>query len=195
MRVPRIRKRSAWVKCRSAAGRADRKQPQGEEYFVLYEAAQLKLRRFGLCRGFRSGSRHLHFLVDVTGAGVESASEHTRESQHIVNLIGIVAASRGNNPGAASLSVIWENLGSWVSTGKYDCVPVHGTDHFGGDGAGADTPMNRPIIGGYNSDTITAETTLHIDGNGWSLDKNSNTAYPVLVNGRDIGKRIARAAL
>ena len=60
---------------------------------------------------------------------------------------------------------------------------------------GADTPMNRPIIGGYNSDTITAETTLHIDGNGWNLDKNSNNEYPVLVNGTDIGKSIVRAAL
>ena len=58
-----------------------------------------------------------------------------------------------------------------------------------------DTEVNCPIIGGYNSDTITAETILHIDGNGWNLDKNSNTAYPVLVNGGEIGKWIARGAL
>ena len=43
---------------------------------------------------------------------------------------------------------------------------------------------------------MSAETRLHIDGNSWNLEKNSNTSYTVRDSGVEIsGKTVARVDL
>ena len=50
-----------------------------------------------------SGS-HLHFLVDVRSTDIEGAAEDAGEGQHVVDLVGIVAAAGGDDLCAAGIS-------------------------------------------------------------------------------------------
>ena len=83
------------------------------------------------------GGSQFHLLVDVAGADVKGAAEHAGEGQDVVDLVGIVATAGGDDPGAARLGVIGEDLGGGVSAGEDDGILVHGLDHLGGDGAGS----------------------------------------------------------
>ena len=57
----------------------------------------------------RVGGGDLHFLVDVAGANVKSAAENAGEGQHVVDLVGIVAAAGGNHSRAACFGLVREN--------------------------------------------------------------------------------------
>src|SRR3954471_4449864 len=51
------------------------------------------------------GGRELHALGDPGGAHVECTSEHTGEGEHVVDLVGEVAAAGGHHPGVLATDV------------------------------------------------------------------------------------------
>ena len=51
-------------------------------------------RLLGQC-GYGTHGRKLHRLVDGRSPAVESAAEYVGKSEHVVDLVGIVAAARG----------------------------------------------------------------------------------------------------
>ena len=73
--------------------------------------------------------RHLHLLVDVARAHVKRAAEHAGERQHVVDLVGIVAATGGHHPRAARLGVVGEDFRRGVRAGEHDRVLVHRPHH------------------------------------------------------------------
>ena len=80
---------------------------------------------------------HFHLLVDVAGADIEGAAEDAGECQHVVDLVGEVAAAGGHHAGTACLGVIGEDLGGGVGAGEDDGVLCHGLHHLRGDGTGS----------------------------------------------------------
>ena len=78
--------------------------------------------------------RDLHLLVDVARAHVERAAEDAGEREHVVDLIRIIAASGGDDPCAARLCRVGEDLRRRVRAGENDRVLVHRFDHLGRDG-------------------------------------------------------------
>ena len=51
----------------------------------------------------------LHFFIDLRGAHIQRAAENSGKRQNVVDLVGIVAAARGNDPCAAGASVVRKN--------------------------------------------------------------------------------------
>ena len=73
----------------------------------------------------------LHFFVDATSVNVEGATEDVRETDYVVNLIGIVAsACRHEHVGAACHCVLVANLGHGVGKGEHDWLVCHRADHI-----------------------------------------------------------------
>src|SRR5699024_4644505 len=81
------------------------------------------------------GSSGLHLIVDVAGTHIQSAAEHAREGQNIVDLVGIVAAAGADNGSAALLGLFGIDLRHRVGAGKDHGVLVHGSHHLGGEHA------------------------------------------------------------
>src|ERR1043165_7091285 len=56
-----------------------------------------------LAGGKEAGNRlcggELHLLRDLCGPDVERTSKNSGESEHVIDLVGIVAPARGDNPG------------------------------------------------------------------------------------------------
>src|SRR5918994_2118845 len=77
--------------------------------------------------GDRPGRGHLHRLRDGVGAGVKGAPEHPREGEHVVDLVGLVAAAGGDHGGVAA-GAGRVDLGVGVGQGEHDRVPAHGGD-------------------------------------------------------------------
>ena len=86
--------------------------------------------------GQRLGGGDLHLLVDRRGAHVESAAEDVGESQHVVDLVGIVRAPRGDDCVAAGgAHVLRCDLGVGIGHGEDDRLGRHRLHHVLGDRA------------------------------------------------------------
>ncbi len=83
------------------------------------------------------GGGDLHGVVDVAGPGVQGAPEDAGEGQHVVDLVGIVAAAGGHHRRTAGLGVVGEDLRRGVGAGEDDGVQVHGRHHLLGHDAGS----------------------------------------------------------
>ena len=82
------------------------------------------------------GGGDLHGVVDVAGPGIEGAPEDAGEGQHVVDLVGIVAAAGGHHRRTAGLGVVGEDLRRGVGAGEDDGSSVHGLHHLLGHDAG-----------------------------------------------------------
>ena len=79
-------------------------------------------------------------VVDILGPHVEGAPENPRECQYVVDLVGEVAASRGDHRRTAGLGLIREDLRGGVGAGENHRVLGHGSYHIPGHGAGGGYP-------------------------------------------------------
>lgn len=82
------------------------------------------------------GGGHVHFVVDLRGSHVEGSTENAREGQDVVDLVRVIRPAGGDHFCAASFGILGENLRGGVGAGEDDGVPIHGLDHFRGEGAG-----------------------------------------------------------
>ena len=87
-----------------------------------------------LCQSLGGGQ--LHGVVDVAGPGVQRPPEDAGEGQHIVDLVGVVAAAGGDHCRAAGLGLVGEDLRGGIGAGKNDGIVIHGLHHLCGQGAG-----------------------------------------------------------
>src|ERR1700737_922370 len=84
----------------------------------------------------RSRRGHLHFLIYLSGASVERSAEDEREAEHVVHLIGkIAAAGRNDSVGAYCANLIGKDLGLGIGEGEDDGLLGHPCDHLAVDGA------------------------------------------------------------
>ena len=75
--------------------------------------------------------RQLHLFIDGRGADVERSAENKREAEDVVDLVGIVGASGGDDDvGTGGLGFFVGNLGIGVRHGENDRVGRHGADHL-----------------------------------------------------------------
>src|ERR1700733_2389212 len=80
------------------------------------------------------GCSELHFFVDGGGTNVEGSTENEGESENVVDLVGIVGASSGDDDiTAAGLSLGVSNFGVGVGHGEDDRIGGHGAHHVGSD--------------------------------------------------------------
>ena len=80
--------------------------------------------------GFRGG--HLHVLGDAGGTGVEGAPEDAGEGQHVVDLVGVVAAAGGHDRHQA-LGQLRADLRVGVGHGEHDGIGGHLAEVVGPD--------------------------------------------------------------
>ena len=80
-------------------------------------------------------SRRFHLVVDVAGAHIQSAAEHAGEGQHVVDLVGEIAAACADDGSAALLGLVGVDLRHRVGAGEDHGVFVHGRHHLGGQDA------------------------------------------------------------
>ena len=73
------------------------------------------------------------------GPGVQRAPEHAREGEHVVDLVGLVAAAGGDHGGVAA-GAGRVDLGVGVGQGEHDRVGGHGGDVVRVEDAGAADP-------------------------------------------------------
>ena len=85
--------------------------------------------------GQRVGGPDLHALSDVGGPDHQSSLEYAGEDQHVVDLVGKVAAAGAHHRRAAPLGLVGHDLRHGVGHGEDDAL-VHGAHHLGGDQAG-----------------------------------------------------------
>ena len=79
-----------------------------------------------------------HRLVDAGGAGVESATEDVGKTEHVVDLVGEIAAAGGHDHVAAGFQrQFGMNLRVRVGQGKDDRTVGHGRQHLGAEDVGA----------------------------------------------------------
>ena len=131
-----------------------------------------------------------NWVGGITGNAQSGGGAYTR-----CNVKGTVTATQKTGDSGISAGGIVAAVSSveQVITGCYaDVVVKVRVDAAEGEENPKYDEVNCPIIGGYNVDSITADTALHIDGNSWNYEKNSNTSYPVLVKGTDTGRMIKR---
>ena len=89
--------------------------------------------------GDRPGRGDLHLLGDGVGPGVQRPPEHAREGEHVVDLVGLVAAAGGDHGGVAA-GAGRVDLGVGVGQGEHDRVGGHGGDVVRVEDAGAADP-------------------------------------------------------
>ena len=85
--------------------------------------------------GQRVGGPDLHALGDVGGPDHQGSLEYAGEDQHVVDLVGEVAAAGAHHRRAAPFGLVGHDLGHGVGHGE-DNALVHGAHHLGGDQAG-----------------------------------------------------------
>ena len=86
--------------------------------------------------GDRHGGGDLHLVIDRGGADIQRAAEDERETQHIVDLVGIVRTPSGNDTiGAHPLGIRGRDFGIGVGHRKDDRLGGHFLDIFGGQRA------------------------------------------------------------
>ena len=73
---------------------------------------------------------HLHLLVNGFGVNVESSAEDVWESDHVVDLVGIVAsACRHEHVGTACHGILVADFRHGVGEGEDDGAVGHGAYH------------------------------------------------------------------
>ena len=83
----------------------------------------------------RLGRRHLHLLGDAAGPGVQRTPEHTREREHIVDLVREVAAAGGHH-GCILLRVVGMDLRVGIGQREHDRIGRHRRDELRGHDTG-----------------------------------------------------------
>ena len=114
--------------------------------------------------GQRVRGGELHLFVDGGGAHVERAAEDERKAEHVVDLVGIVGASGGDDDVAArAFRFFVGNFGIGIRHGKYDRVGRHGAHHLGvncpfhresGEHIGADHGFRQRAQFGFLGETL-----------------------------------------
>ena len=97
-----------------------------------------RFRHFG-AREFRDGVGRgdFHLLVDRGRAAIERAAEDERETKHVVDLVGIVRASRADDRvGAGGDGVLGPDFGIGIGHREDQGIAGHGLDHLAGEDAG-----------------------------------------------------------
>src|SRR5208337_2208158 len=80
------------------------------------------------CEG--AGGRQLHLFIDGGGVHVQGAAEDERESQDVVNLVGIIGTASGHNDIVTTgLGIRVGDLRIGVGHGEYDGVGSHRPHH------------------------------------------------------------------
>src|SRR5579864_2299916 len=80
--------------------------------------------------GERVCGGQLHFFVDGGGANVERSAKNEGESEHVVDLVGIVGAPGGDDHiGTSGLGFFVGNLGIGIRHGEDDRVGRHRANH------------------------------------------------------------------
>src|SRR5215213_6007109 len=92
--------------------------------------------------GYRLGGGELHRLVDLVGPDVQGSPEDAGEAEDVVDLIRVVAASRGDDPRLA-YRYLGPYLGVGVGHGEEDRVLVHALDVFEGKDVGGGEPQKE----------------------------------------------------
>jgi hypothetical protein len=85
-----------------------------------------------IARELREGmrGRDQHLLRNAGGAAVESSAKHERETEHVVDLIGVVRATRGQDGvRARAPGDLVRDLGVGIGHGKDDGARCHASDH------------------------------------------------------------------
>ena len=114
--------------------------PEGEALEVVrseHHVGHLFLRE----RGERAGGSDLHLVVDRTGPHVQRAAEDEREPEHVVDLVGEVGPSRGDDgvrPG--SLRLVVRDLRVRVGHGADERLLGHGLHHLARHDVGGGQP-------------------------------------------------------
>ena len=86
--------------------------------------------------GQRQTGGHLHLVVDRRGVNVERTAEQEGKAEHVVDLVGIVAAAGTDNDVVAHcLGLVRGDLRVGVGHGEDDRVLGHRFDHLRGHGA------------------------------------------------------------
>ncbi len=70
------------------------------------------------------GGGQLHRFVDVAGTHIQRATEDARECQHVVDLVGIITAPRGDDP-RVSFRLFRHDLGHGIGQRKHDGILRH----------------------------------------------------------------------
>lgn len=83
------------------------------------------------------GRRERHGVGDLARAHQEGSLENAGESQRVVDLIGEVSASGGNDCGAGLMRFVWVDFRGGIGAGKDDGLRGHGADPFGLNHSGA----------------------------------------------------------
>ncbi len=80
------------------------------------------------------GGRQFHFFVDGGGPHVEGSAKDEGESENVVDLVGIIRASGGDDDiTAAGFGLLIGNFGIRIGHGKDNRVRRHRTHHVGSD--------------------------------------------------------------
>ncbi len=81
-------------------------------------------------RGKGFGAGDLHLVVDGAGVDIQRATEQIRKAQHVVDLIGVIAAACGDDGVRADgVRLFGCNLWVWVRHGENHRVRGHAGDH------------------------------------------------------------------
>src|SRR5215210_1703965 len=92
--------------------------------------------------GYRLGGRELHRLVYLVGPDVQGPPEDAGEAEDVVDLVRVVAASRGDDPRLAHRD-LRPYLGVGVGHGEEDRVLVHALDVLEGEDIGGGEPQEE----------------------------------------------------
>mmetsp|Transcript_1373 Transcript_1373/g.1249 ORF Transcript_1373/g.1249 Transcript_1373/m.1249 type:complete len:203 (-) Transcript_1373:688-1296(-) len=76
------------------------------------------------------GSSKLHFSGDSLGSDINGTSEETRENKGVVDLVGEIRSTSGNNVSTSFIGLIGHDFGNGVGQSKDDWLLSHALDHL-----------------------------------------------------------------
>ena len=101
-------------------------------------------------RGEGFGGGHLHVLCDVSGSNIKGPPENVGKPEDVVDLIGVVGASRGDDGVVSHLEdVLGKNFRVRIGEGEHDGFVGHAGHHFLRDQAALGKPQED--IGAFES--------------------------------------------
>jgi hypothetical protein len=114
-------------------------------------------------RGERVGGGELHFVVDRVGAHVEGAAEDVRIAEHVVHLVRVVAAARGDDRvGPRGRGELVRDLGIGVGEREDDGPRGHLLQHRAGHEVGGGEPDEKVL----SLDGLVDRAKAGVDGEG-----------------------------
>ena len=103
---------------------------KNEVVFAVSHVDHIGNRLFGQIGQSTYGGQ-LHFFIDHFGAHVECTAKDIRETQNVVDLIGVIAAASGEDDVfAGGHGFFVGNFGRRICHGKNDAILGHDFDHF-----------------------------------------------------------------